>query len=52
METKKEINETEKKDKAKAAANSDGLTKDLKQKGAEIKKNIKTAAVDIKKKVN
>lgn len=52
METKQKINETENKEKAKAAANSDGLKKDLKQKGAEIKKDIKTAAVDIKNKVN
>ena len=39
-------------DKAKAEVGSDGLTKDLKQTGSEIKKNVKIAAAEVKKKVN
>ena len=39
-------------EKAKAEVDSDGLTKELKQTGSEIKKNVKIAAADIKKKIN
>ncbi len=39
-------------DKAKAEVDSDGLTKELKQTGSEIKKDVKVAAAEVKKKVN
>jgi hypothetical protein len=39
-------------EKANAEVNSDGLTKELKQTGSEIKKDIKIAAAEIKKKIN
>ncbi len=39
-------------DKAKAEVDSDGLSKELKQTGSEIKKNVKVAAAEVKKKVN
>jgi hypothetical protein len=39
-------------EKAKAEVESDGLTKELKQAGAEVKKDMKKGAAEVKKKLN